>query len=74
MILAVGNIKGGVGKTMLAVNIAVALAQRGRDVLLIDGDDQASAATFARIRAELPIKSGFTTVQLQGAAIRQQMR
>ena len=73
MILAVGNIKGGVGKTMLAVNIAVALAQQGRDVLLIDGDDQASAATFARIRAETPLKSGFTTVQLQGAAIRQQM-
>jgi chromosome partitioning protein len=74
MILAVGNIKGGVGKTMLAVNIAVALAQQGRDVLLIDGDDQASAATFARIRADLPVKSSFTTVQLQGAAIRQQMR
>jgi chromosome partitioning protein len=74
MILAVGNIKGGVGKTLLAVNIAVALAQRGRDVLLIDGDEQASAATFARIRAELPVKAGFTTIQLQGAAIRQQMR
>jgi hypothetical protein len=74
MILAVGNIKGGVGKTMLAVNIAVALAHQGRDVLLIDGDEQASAATFARIRAELPVKAGFTTIQLQGAAIRQQMR
>jgi chromosome partitioning protein len=74
MILAVGNIKGGVGKTMLAVNIAVGLALQGRDVLLIDGDDQASAATFARIRDELPVNVGFTTIQLQGAAIRQQMR
>ncbi len=70
MILAVGNIKGGVGKTTLAVNIAVALVQRGRDVLLIDGDEQASAATFAQIRTG----AGFTTVQLQGAAIRQQVR
>jgi chromosome partitioning protein len=73
MILAVGNTKGGVGKTMLAVNIAAALAQHSRDVLLIDGDEQASAATFAQIRAEQPV-SKFTTVQLQGAAIRQQMR
>lgn len=74
MILAVGNIKGGVGKTMLAVNIAVALARQDLDVLLIDGDDQGSAATFARIRAELSVKGAFTTIQLQGAAIRQQMR
>ena len=51
MILAVGNTKGGVRKTTLAVNIAAARALRGRDVLLIDGDKQASAATFAQIRA-----------------------
>jgi len=39
MIFTVGNIKGGVGKTVLAVNIAAALAQEGRDVLLagLDG-------------------------------------
>jgi chromosome partitioning protein len=74
MILVVGHTKGGVGKTLLAVNIAAVLAGQGREVLLIDGDEQASAATFAQIRAELAPKAAFTTVQLQGAAIRQQIK
>lgn len=74
MILSVAHIKGGVGKTLLAVNIAAVLAERGRDVLLIDGDEQGSAATFAQLRAELSQKAEFATIQLQGAAIRQQMK
>jgi chromosome partitioning protein len=74
MILTIGNVKGGVGKSTIAVNIAAVLAQRGTDTLLIDGDDQASAATFAGIRAEFSGHVQFGAVQLQGAAIRQQAR
>jgi chromosome partitioning protein len=75
MILVVGQTKGGVGKTLLAVNIAAALAHGGADVLLVDGDEQASAATFAQIRAELALPGGaFTTVQLQGPSIRQEVK
>jgi chromosome partitioning protein len=74
MILCVAHIKGGVGKTLVATSVAAVLAQRGRDVLLVDADDQASAATFAQIRAELTGVAAFATVQLYGAAIRQQMK
>jgi chromosome partitioning protein len=52
MILTVGNTKGGVGKTTLAVNLAIARALAGRDVWLIDGDRQGTAQTAISIRAE----------------------
>ena len=38
MILVVGGIKGGVGKSTLASNLAVLAARGGKDVLLVDGD------------------------------------
>lgn len=37
-LLAVFNPKGGVGKTMIAVNLAAALVTRGKRVLLVDAD------------------------------------
>lgn len=52
MILTVGNTKGGVGKTTLAVNLAIARALAGRDVWLIDGDRQGTAQSAIGIRAE----------------------
>ncbi|RDD63901.1 ParA family protein [Ferruginivarius sediminum] len=44
-VLAVGNLKGGTGKTTLAVNLACAYARRRR-VALVDSDSQGAAAAW----------------------------
>ena len=63
--------KGGSGKTTVATNLAVMCSASGRDVLLIDADDQETASDFTTLRSEqLPDGAGYTSIKLTGAAVR----
>ncbi len=71
MIIAVLQTKGGVGKSTLAVNLAVERALHAkRNVLLVDADEQGTASDFVAIRAERLGSAGFSAIQLHGAAVR----
>jgi chromosome partitioning protein len=71
MIVIAGGIKGGSGKTTIATNLAILRAAEGRDVLLVDADDQETATDFTNLRNE---RAGdlprYTGIKLTGAALR----
>ena len=71
MIITIGGIKGGSGKTTVATNLAVMRAGIGRDVLLIDADDQETATDFTVLRGERREGgAGYTGIKLTGPAVR----
>lgn len=56
-VIAFGSLKGGVGKTTIAMHLATYLSQLGRKVVLLDADNEMSAARWsAKCRDELPFQ------------------
>ena len=53
MVIAVTNLKGGVGKTTVTTNLAVSFTQRGKDVCIVDTDlGQQSSMEWSGNRSE----------------------
>ena len=67
-ILAVSTLKGGVGKTTTATNLAAGIASRGRRVLLVDLDSQGSASLGLGVTKEAR-ESGAADVLLAGRPV-----
>jgi chromosome partitioning protein len=53
--IAVSSPKGGVGKTTVALNLALSLAQRGLRVILVDADVNGDALSLLDARAEVTL-------------------
>jgi chromosome partitioning protein len=59
-IISIANQKGGVGKTTTCVNLAAALVEQGKKVLLLDNDPQANLTSY--LQAEEAGGAGKSTV------------
>jgi chromosome partitioning protein len=74
-VIVVGSTKGGVGKTTIALNIAIARAMQGRDVWLINADRQSTASTALAIRGEADRMPAIATAHYpDGGALRSQLK
>jgi chromosome partitioning protein len=73
MIVVVGGIKGGSGKTTLATNLTVMRSLTGKKVLLVDADEQKSSSDWAQQREGLGIPTDWSTIQLAGKSIYTQL-
>jgi chromosome partitioning protein len=74
MITVIGGIKGGGGKTTLATNLCVMRSSSGKNVLLVDADEQKTASDWASQREALNIATPWTTIQLAGKSIHTELK
>jgi len=74
MIITIGGIKGGVGKSMVAVNLTVIRALEGKKVLLVDADEQGTSGDWADHRTGLGVNTPWTTIRLKAAAVRTEIK
>lgn len=73
MVVVFAGLKGGTGKSTLAVNMAVWLSQRQENVILYDGDPQRTTTHFIEFRLDQegrkPATMGFTHSHLKNTPL-----
>jgi len=74
MIITVGGIKGGCGKSLIATNLVVMRALKGKKVLLVDADEQGTSGDWADHRCELGVPTTWTTIRLKANAVRTEIK
>ncbi len=75
MIILIGGIKGGCGKTTLAVNLASYLASAQYTTLLVDADDQQTSTDFTDLRNKNhPDLPSYTQIKLHGDSVLTELR
>ncbi len=74
MIITVGGIKGGCGKSLIATNLTVLRAQYKRKVLLVDADEQGTAGDWTEHRTGLGVPTDWTTIRLKATGVRTEIK
>lgn len=72
-IITVGNTKGGVGKSTMAIQLALGLALQGKRVWLVDGDRQKTSLAAITVRAESGRSPIAASAYDDGATLRAQV-
>jgi chromosome partitioning protein len=72
--ICIANQKGGVGKTTTSVNLASALAENGRKVLLVDMDPQGNASSGLGIKRHIVQESNVYHVLINEKTIEETLQ
>lgn len=74
MIITVGGIKGGCGKSLISTNLTVMRALSGKKVLLVDADEQGTSGDWTDHRTGLGVETPWTTIRLKSNAVRTEVK
>lgn len=73
--ILVGGVKGGTGKSTLAVNLGIERARRGKKIILVDADpDQESLSDYIANREEHGALPSVPVVQVKGSTTAKSLR